>query len=327
MTSAAALRTELNEALGEEIFFAGTDQRFETKLIPTGVMPIDDLLQGGVPRGRWTSLLGDYSTLKSYIAYSTIAQAQQLGLKVALIDTEHVYDPEWLEHLGVDVDQLLIAQPATAELAVDATQTCIHDDYGLVVWDSVSAMAPQDEVGKREHNETAQPARLAALLSRGLRKLTAANRHTAVLTTNQTRNNIGMRFGPKLTAPGGRALPFYDSHRVNLRRTTREYAEGFRFEAGKLTKIRKITGTNVIAELEKSKLTAPNDSVAFTFSNEIGGIDVTGYLFGKGVLAGVITDAGKGWWQLPDSPKKQRLKAVRKAIEDDQALFDRLAAL
>lgn len=322
VTKAAAVH-ELNKALGGDVFMLGDDPRLSVNRISTGILPMDNLLEGGVARGRWTELFGDYSTMKSYIGYSTIAQAQVAGLKTALIDTEHAFDPDWAEMIGVDIDQMRYARPETAELAVDATEACIRDDFGLVVWDSVAAMAPQDEVAKRESGETHQPARLAALMSRAARKLTSANSATAMLYINQTRMNIGIKFGSRTSTPGGRALPFYASTRVSLSKGPRKRGERVEIRDGSLVKVRPVVATPVIARLEKSKLTKPEREVWFTFEHDPGQIDLVGYLIDRGVEAGAITQPSKGWYSLTKG-KKMRLKTLRETVASDAALYDKL---
>lgn len=323
----ADLVKDLNTKLGGDVFFLGSDPKWATRVIPTGIMPMDDLLGGGVPRGRWTELFGDYSSMKSYVGYSTIAQAQQMGLNAALIDTEHAYDPEWLEHLGVDISKLRLAQPETAEEAVDAMEVCIRDNFGLIFVDSVAAMAPQDEVNKRESGENHQPARLAALLSRGARKLTSANTSTAILYANQTRMNIGITFGSRISTPGGRALPFYASHRISMRKGGKVYSDSWTIRDGKLEKVRTVVATKVIADLEKSKLTAPATQVWFTFEHDLGEIDLVGYLIAKAYEHGAITQASKGYYQIDGKGSKLQMKRLRAAVESDAALMTRLGAL
>jgi recombination protein RecA len=327
MTDAVKVMREINHALGDDVIFLGSDESLEIERIPTGVLPMDDMLEGGVARGRWTECFGNYSTLKSFIGYSTIASAQALGLKVGLVDTEHAFDPRWAEHIGVDLSRLHMTRPVTAELAVDTTEAMIRDGFGLVVWDSVAAMAPQDEVRKREHDESHQPARLAALMSRAARKLTSANSQTALLYINQTRMNIGMTFGSNRTTPGGRALPFYASMRIELQRGQREYAERHRFKAGKLVKAKVAVASQVIAKIEKSKLNKPVGEVYFTFDHTTGYVDDLGYLIGKGIEHGLIIQPSKGWWTIKGEKTKARMAKLRERVEDDQGLCDRLREL
>ncbi len=154
MSTAHELMAEINKALGAGTVRLGSDESLVVRHLPTGVLPIDHLLDGGIPRGRFTEIFGAYSTLKSYIALSCIAQTQKAGGVCAIVDTEHAYDPEWAEGLGVRTDDLIYQAPETGEEAIDVSEVLIRNGVDLIVWDSVAATLPQAEGNKRMSKET-----------------------------------------------------------------------------------------------------------------------------------------------------------------------------
>lgn len=304
MVKASDLAKEINKALGAGTVKLGNDPSLEIKRLPTGVMPIDVLLDGGIPSGRFTELFGAYSTLKSYIALSCIAQTQANGGSCALIDTEHAYDIEWAKQIGVDTDELIYQSPETGEEAVDVTEVLIRNKVDLVVWDSVAATLPQAESTKRMAKESVQPARLAALMSLAMRKLTSANEKTAVLFINQTRLSVGVVFGDPEVVPGGKALPFYASYRVALRKAGKEKEQEEVFVGGKTTKVNKVTGHKIRATLEKSKLSAPSRDVMFMFDLQTGAVDEVGYILSLALEKGLAIHEGRSWWLHSESDQK-----------------------
>lgn len=297
MNKAKELMKEINELLGSGVVTMANDERLKIQYIPTGILPIDHLLGGGIPRGRITELFGAYSTMKSYITLTTIAQAQKKGLVCALVDTEHAFDPDWAKDAGVDTESLIYQTPETGEEAIDTIESLIRVGVGLVVWDSVAASLPQAEGNKRMSKESIQPARLAAMMSAGMRKITAANRDTALLFVNQTRVNVGVMFGDPEVVAGGKALPYYASYRVALRKAgkIKDTADAYDSE-GKKVKANIVTGINIRATLEKSKLSKPSQEVLFTWDVMHGKIDELGYLISSGLVQGIIKHEGKSWW-------------------------------
>ncbi|NBO55619.1 MAG: hypothetical protein EBU84_13755 [Actinobacteria bacterium] len=266
--------------------------------------------------------------MKSYITLSTIAQAQKQGLACALVDTEHSFEPDWAREIGINCDELIYQEPETGEEAVDTIESLIRMGAGLVVWDSIAASLPQAEGNKRMSKESVQPARLAALMSAGMRKITAANRDTALLFVNQTRMNVGVMFGDPEVVAGGKALPYYASYRVALRKAgkVKDTSDGYDNE-GKKVKINSIIGINIRATLEKSKLSSPMQEVVFQWKTTEGAVDEIGYLISAGLLNGIIKHEGKSWWinedektigiekfrgWLAENPQAQ--EAIRKVI-------------
>ena len=324
MSKAHELLAEINKTLGAGTLILGNDKRLEVHYIPTGIFPIDHLLGGGIPKGRFTELFGAYSTLKSYIGLSTIAQCQKQGGVCAIIDTEHAYDPEWATSLGVDTETLIYQSPQTGEEAMDVAEVLIRNGIDLIVWDSIAATVPQAESIKRMSKESVQPARLAALMSTGLRKLTSANQHTAVLFINQTRINVGVMFGDPEVVAGGKALPYYASFRVALRKAgkVKESVDGFD-EIGHKIKTNKVLGIKIKATLEKSKLSAPSTEALFTFDLQTGSVDEIGYLIAGGLTQEIVKHEGRSWW-VEDSEKSVGIETFRNWLENNPKAQERI---
>ena len=326
MSEAQDLADQINKVLGAGSVKMGSEVTIET--IPTGVLPIDVLLGGGLPRGRFTEFFGDYSTLKSYVGLRAIASAQQEGGKAALVDTEGAFDPGWAASLGVDTDSLIYLSPGTMEEAVDVTEALIRAKTDVVVWDSVAASLPQVERDKREYEEKHQPARLAAAMSRATRKLNAANEVTCLMWINQTRLAIGITYGNPERTPGGRALPFYASHRVAMRKAgnVRRDVQGHDGYTGKSMK--ETHGIKVRATLEKSKLTKPHRDVLFTFDLETGDIDEARFLVSHGLEVGEIEKKGSKYWVTGKST--QAVVGIEKMIDrvrEDQSMAKALRSI
>ena len=209
-TRAVELAASVNAAMGKDSVIMGNDPYLTVTYLPTEIEPMDDLLQGGLPFGRFVEIFGDYSTLKSYVGYKAIASAQKKGMLAALIDTEHSFDPKWAEDIGVNTKELIYRQPENGEKAIDLAEVLIRGGVDIIVFDSVAAALPKSEQQLMlGGDKNVQPARLAQLMSLAMRKLTAANKKTTVLWINQTRVNVGVMFGTNETVPGGKALPFY----------------------------------------------------------------------------------------------------------------------
>jgi recombination protein RecA len=324
LNKAKELAAEINSLLGAGTVIFGSDKALKVEYIPTGILPIDHLLGGGIPRGRFTELFGAYSTLKSYIALSTIAQEQKAGGVCALVDTEHSYDPEWAQSIGVDTDSLIYQAPETGEEAIDTSEVLIRHGVNLIVWDSVAATLPQTESAKRLSKETVQPARLAALMSLGMRKLTACNDNTAVMFINQTRVNVGVMFGDPEVVAGGKALPYYASFRIALRKAgkVKDTADGYDDEGHK-TKQNLISGIKIRATLEKSKLSAPSREALFTFDLNDGKVDEVGYMISIGLNEGIIKHEGRSWW-VGDGDKIVGLEKFRGWLETNTEVQEQI---
>ncbi len=316
-TKAQDLMAEINATLKGPVLRMGSDLTLKVEYLPTNVLPIDLLLQGGIPRGRFVEFYGDYSTLKSYVGLKAIAATQASGGVCALIDTEHSYDPSWAATLGIDTDKLIIQQPETGELAMDTAEALIRGKCDLIIFDSIAATLPQTERNKRLHEETVQPARQAQLMSLAMRKLTAANSRTAMVWINQTRLNVGVTFGNPETLPGGRAMPYYASYRINMKKVGKVTRDVQTWDGEKMIPTKEQIGQKFKAIVEKSKLSKPFRDVYFTWDYQTGEIDEAGFLIALGLESGDITQKG-AMWEFEGQTYRGREKFKETVVSDLQ---------
>ncbi|HUP00067.1 MAG TPA: recombinase RecA [Gemmatimonadota bacterium] len=213
--------TQIERQYGKgAIMRLGADRRIEIGAIPTGAFNLDAAIGiGGIPRGRVTEIYGPESSGKTTLALHVIANAQRQGGIAAFIDAEHALDADYARKLGVDIENLLVSQPDTGEQALEITEVLVRSNaIGVIVIDSVAALVPRAEIeGEMGDSHVGLQARL---MSQALRKLAGAiNRsQCAVIFINQIREKIGVMFGNPETQPGGRALKFYASVRLDIRR-------------------------------------------------------------------------------------------------------------
>jgi recombination protein RecA len=255
--------------------------RFQVEAIATGSLALDLALGiGGVPRGRVTEIYGPESSGKSTLAQHVIAEAQRAGGLAAYIDVEHALDPEYAANCGVDVEQLLVSQPDTGEQALEIAEALVRSGaVDIVVVDSVAALVPRAEIeGEMGDAHVGLQARL---MSQALRKLTGAisKSRTAVVFINQLREKVGIMFGNPEVTPGGRALKFYASVRIDLRRV-----ESLKQGAD-------VVGNRVKAKIVKNKVAPPFRVAEFDIMfNQ--GISKEGDLVDLGVEHGVLRKSG-----------------------------------
>ena len=273
---------EIQEKYGEgAIMKLGEARKVDGDVIPTGSLALDMALGvGGVPRGRVIEIFGPESSGKTTLALHVVAEAQKKGGLAAFVDAEHALDPDYAKRLGVKVNELLISQPDTGEQALEIVESLVRSgSVDVVVIDSVAALTPQAEIeGEMGHQHVGLQARL---MSHALRKLTAAvsKTKTSVIFINQIRMQIGIMFGNPETTPGGRALKFYSSVRIDLRR------------AAQIKKGEEIVGNRVNAKVVKNKVAAPFRRAEFDiFYNE--GISKDAELLTLGEKYGVVKKAG-----------------------------------
>ena len=319
--AAAKLAAEVNAQMGKGTVLMGNDPYYNVTYLQTGIAPIDDLLQGGIPYGRFVEIFGNYSTLKSYVGLRAIASEQAKGGLAALIDTEHAFDPKWAKECGVNLDDLVLKQRSTGEEAVDVAEILIRGGCNLIVFDSVAAALPKaEQTVMLSGDKNVQPARLASLMSLAMRKLTAANRKTAMIWINQTRLNVGVMFGNPETVPGGKALPYYASYRIALRKagSVTESVEVSAMKDGKPTKvkIKQTVAVSIKATVEKSKLNAPFREIMFDFNFRKGTIDEWLYMSTRALDEGLIEYNRGLWWIVGTKRKYRGREEFEKAVPE-----------
>lgn len=281
--------------------------------ISTGALTLDMALGiGGVPKGRVIEIYGPESSGKTTLCSHIIANVQKDGGTAAFIDTEHALDPSYAKKIGVDVDNLLVSQPDSGEEALNICETLVKSgSIDIVVVDSVAALAPRAELdGEMGQSHVGLQARL---MSQALRKLTSAINRTGCccIFTNQIREKVGVMFGSPETTPGGRALKFYSSVRLDIRRIGQlKDTSGVVF--GNRTKVKVV----------KNKVAPPFTIAEFDILYAEG-ISYTGSIIDAGIEAGLIDKKGS-WLSCDGQQLGQGREGARKALLDDPKLADEL---
>ena len=287
---------------------AGT--RFEVPVIPSGSIAIDMALGvGGIPRGRVTEIYGPESSGKTTLTLHILAEAQKMGGVTAFIDVEHALDPLYAANIGVDLENLYVSQPDTGEQGLEIVETLVRSNaVDVVVVDSVAAMVPRAEI--EGDMGDAHVGLQARLMSQALRKLTGviSKSKTAVIFVNQIREKVGVMFGSPETTPGGRALKFYSSVRLEVRKMDN-------IKVGQ-----EQTGNRTKVKVVKNKL-APPFKVA-EFDIMFGkGISREGSLIDVGTAAGVTARTGS-WYAFGDTKLGQGRDNSRTFLEDHPEVAD-----
>lgn len=234
----------------------GDAHKIAVETIPSGSISLDIALGGGVPRGRVVEIFGPESSGKTTLSLHILAEAQKRGGQVAFIDAEHALDPEYARRIGVDVDNLLISQPDNGEQALEITESLVRSNaIDVIVIDSVAALTPRAEI----EGEMGDPQMglMARLMSQALRKLTSSisKSRTTVIFLNQLRMKLGVMFGNPETTPGGNALKFYASVRMDIRNIGKiEEGSG---------ETKEIKGNRVRVKIVKNKIAPPFKSAEF----------------------------------------------------------------
>lgn len=331
-SKAAALAAEINAALKLESnpIRIGSDPYFTIERVPTGSLVLDRIIGGGFARGRHYELYGDENAGKSTILYLAMALAQQRGEIAAMIDPEHSFDNERFAFLGGNPDELLMEHPHDAEEAVAVMMMLARfaeeHELSIVGVDSVSSLVTMDEMGKDPREEDRIGAQ-ARMMSRALRRITATNKKTIFLWTNQERVDVGVKFGNPKTTSGGRALRYYATGRIEFRRGTKLTRKGRVARGGKLVETDVVYGRWTQVRVEKEKSTRPQREGAFVFNFDLQVIDPAYEIIQLGLEDGLIDRTASGWYtytDLDDREWKATEKKFAKYLREDHDLYREL---
>ncbi|MFQ5686700.1 MAG: recombinase RecA [Candidatus Scalindua sp.] len=290
----------------------GTDEKLDVPVISTGSLSLDLALGvGGMPRGRVVEVFGPESSGKTTLTLHVVANAQKNGGTAAFIDVEHALDPDYAKRLGVNLDSLLVNQPDTGEQALEIAELLTRSNaIDVIVVDSVAALVPRAELeGQMGDSHVALQARL---MSQALRKLTSviSKSRTCLIFINQIREKIGVMFGNPETTPGGRALKFYSSVRVDIRRI------------GSIKDGERIIGNRVRAKIAKNKVAAPFRKAEFDIMfNQ--GISRSGDIIDLGVEEQIIEKSGT-WFSYGEIRLGQGRENSKKFIESKPELLQEI---
>jgi recombination protein RecA len=297
---------EIKQRFGEGAIMKLKEVRAaDVDITPTGALSLDLALGvGGIPRGRVIEIYGPEASGKSTLALHILAEAQKRGGVGAFVDAEHALDPDYAKKIGVNIDELLISQPDSGEQALQIVETLVRSgEVDIIVIDSVAALAPKAEIaGEMGEFQIGLQARL---MSQALRKLSGiiSKTKTAVIFLNQTRMKIGVMWGSPITTPGGLALKFYSSVRIELKRIAQiKHGE-------------EITGSRIKAKIVKNKVAAPFKTTEFDiYYNE--GISQWADVINTGLRLGVIKKSGS-WFQYENTKLGQGLEASKTFLRDN----------
>jgi len=305
--------SEIKQRFGEGAIIKLNEVRaVDIDVIPTGSISLDLALGvGGIPRGRVVEIFGPESVGKSTLALHICAEAQKKGGVAAFIDVEHALDPDYARKIGVNVDDLLISQPDSGEQALQIVESLVRSSkVDAIIIDSVAALAPKAEIaGEMGDFRIGLQARL---MSSALRKLSAivAKTRTSVIFLNQTRMKIGILFGNPETTPGGLALKFYSSVRINLRRIA------------KIKHGDEIIGSRIKAKIDKNKVAAPFKVTEFDiYYNE--GISYLVDILNTGLNQGIVKKAGS-WFQYENTKLGQGMEGAKKFLKENPEIVKQI---
>lgn len=292
----------------EAIMTYGSTKPAATEAIPTGSIGLDNALGvGGMPCGRIIEIFGPESSGKTTLALHVIAEAQKKGGVCAFVDAEHALDPEYARKIGVKLTELLISQPDTGEQALEIVESLVRSNsVAVIVVDSVAALTPKDEIeGDMGAHHVGKQARL---MSQALRKLTAitAKSNTIVIFINQIRMQIGVMFGNPETTPGGKALKFYTSVRLDIRRIAQ------------IKKGEEVVGGRVRVKVVKNKVAAPFKTTEFDLLyNE--GISREGEIIALGEKYDILQKSGASY-KFGDLPLARGYDATRTFLRENKTV-------
>lgn len=291
----------------------GEAPELEVSAISTGSLTLDLALGiGGVPRGRIVEIYGPESSGKTTVALHVVAETQKSGGEAAYIDVENALDPVYAKALGVDIDRLLVSQPSSGEQALDIAEALIRSGaIDVVVVDSVAALVTQQEI--EGDMATSHVGMQARLMSQALKKLSSAVAKTncVIIFINQLREKIGVMYGNPETTPGGRALKFYASVRIDIRR------------AEQLKEGNEIYGNHIKCKIVKNKVAPPFKTAEFDILYGKG-IARSGEIVEIGIQLGIIQKSGS-WFSYGDQRIAQGKENTRKYLEANPALMEEIA--
>lgn len=306
--------SQIQKDYGEgAIMRLGEHTRVDVDVIPTGNLLIDRALGvGGFPRGRIIEVYGPESSGKTTLCLTAIAQAQKMGGLAGFVDVEHALDPQYSKRLGVNLDELLVSQPSSGEEALRIVETLVRSNaLDVIVLDSVAALVTKQELDG-EIGDTTVGAQ-ARLMSAAMRKLTSliAKARTTVIFTNQIREKIGVMFGNPETTPGGRALKFYSSVRVDIRRIG-----AIKSSDGTMT------GNRTRVKVVKNKVAPPYGEAEFDIMfNE--GISAVGSLLDLAIEHEILQKRGS-WFSYKGTQLAQGRDAAKEALKADEILYSEI---
>ena len=292
----------------------GENRHMEVQAVRTGSVALDMALGiGGVPKGRIIEIFGPESSGKTTVALHIVAEVQKAGGEAAFIDAEHALDPVYAKALGVDIDNLLVSQPDCGEDALEITEALVRSGaIDAVVIDSVAALVPRQEIEGDMGTSTVGVQ--ARLMSQAMRKLSAviSKSNCVVIFINQLREKIGVMYGNPETTTGGRALKFYASVRIDVRKADQIKNGG------------EVLGNRVKCKIVKNKVAPPFKTAEFDIMYGKG-ISRAGELLDMGVSLDIIKKSG-AWFYYNDDKLGQGRDKARQKLEEDSALFDEIEA-
>lgn len=302
--------TQIDRQFGKgSIMMLGDDRKVAVDVIPTGCLSLDAALGiGGIPRGRITEIYGPESSGKTTLALHVVAEAQKKGGYAAFIDAEHALDPVYSKKLGVNVKELLVSQPDHGEQALEIAETLVRSNaVDIIVIDSVAALVPRVELeGEMGDANVGLQARL---MSKALRKLTGVvnKSNTSIVFINQIREKVGVMFGSPETTSGGRALKFYTSVRVDIRRI------------GSIKDGQEVVGNRTRVKVVKNKLASPFKQVEFDIIYGQG-ISYVSDLLDLAVEADIVQKSGS-WYSYADEKLGQGKQNVTAFLDDNPTIL------
>jgi recombination protein RecA len=307
--------SQIEKAFGSgAIMRLGEGSHLEVEGVSTGALSLDLALGGtGLPKGRIVELFGPESSGKTTIALHAVANAQKTGGVAAFIDAEHALDPSWCKRLGVDIESLLVSQPSSAEDALQIAEMLVNSDaVDIIVVDSVAALVPKAEIeGEIGDSHVGLQARL---MSQALRKLTGrvAKSKCVLIFINQIREKIGVMFGSPETTPGGRALKFYSSCRIDVRRI------------GPVKEGEDVVGSRVKVKVVKNKVAPPFRVCEFDIMYT-SGISHEGDLIDLALADKLIEKSGS-WFNYDDTRLGQGRENVKQFLRDNPEVAEEIKA-